>query len=75
MMFPLRSQREGRGQGEVRENDLQKALWTQVDSEHLRLLTPALSSSEEEWIKDSQKMIYKQNFQPQEKLIDDEWVS
>ena len=27
------------------------------------------------WIKDSQKMTYKQNFQPQEKLIDDEWVS
>lgn len=26
------------------------------------------------WIKDSQKMAYKQNFQPLEKLIDGEWV-
>ena len=27
------------------------------------------------WIKDSQKMAYKQKFQPQEKLIDGEWTS
>ncbi len=26
------------------------------------------------WIKDSQKMAYKQNFKPLEKLIDDEWL-
>jgi arginine-tRNA-protein transferase len=26
------------------------------------------------WIKDSQKMAYKQNYKPLEKLIDDEWV-
>ena len=26
------------------------------------------------WIKDSQKMAYKQNFKPLEKLIDGEWV-
>ena len=27
------------------------------------------------WIQESQKMAYKQNFQPQEKLINDEWIS
>lgn len=27
------------------------------------------------WIKDSQKMVYKQNFQPQEKLINNTWQS
>ena len=27
------------------------------------------------WIKDSQKMAYKQNFKPQEKLIGDEWAA
>lgn len=26
------------------------------------------------WIQDSQKMVYKQQFQPQEKLIDGEWI-
>ncbi|MES2502407.1 MAG: arginyltransferase, partial [Pseudomonadota bacterium] len=26
------------------------------------------------WIKDSQKMAYKQQFKPQQKLIDGEWT-